>query len=228
MKLCRTPVALSEAFANFAEDSSYALVLLSEVPTHHNLSTIREAARLCDVVVAYTAFPIRQPKPLEHAGCDVLLHLPMQATPLEVVEVGGNTQTGLVQAMVATLPSIVLVNAVQLEQLAVVQAVVNTFPTLTSPRLWVTPETSLTDVEKHWHSIVRNVPVGRVGDCAQLITKITQTVEKQAAARGVRAAVCLGATGQQAQTLKETRWLSLLIATHTGEDVATVVPWPLK
>jgi hypothetical protein len=227
MKLYRTPAAFSSAFADFPEDASYALVILNEIPNHHDVSTIREAARLCDVVIAFSTVPVRVPEMLEKVGCDALLIFTEQETPVHIT--GTNTVPFIpfMQAVLAVLPSIVLVNSAQTPWLYGLKDLLNTFPTLFTPRLWVTPDMTLSEVEQHWLKVVMQTRLGKVESCGALMAALTQQLEQQMPVRGVSGLACLTAEGLVTDNLKKVKWLSLRVAT-AAEDVPITVPYPIK
>ncbi|MFZ2619793.1 MAG: hypothetical protein WAX89_02875 [Alphaproteobacteria bacterium] len=113
-------------------DTTFALMFLRTQPTAVDVALVREAAKICDrVVVAGYGFA---PHPvtlglLQKAGADALF-MPPQDTRLCTLEVAGNKEWDaslMLQALLAVLPNMVILEKPDLPQLRVLRNIQQTF-----------------------------------------------------------------------------------------------------
>jgi hypothetical protein len=120
-KVVRSRAALAESVARWQEartDTTWALVVVGEIPSAPQLQAVRQAARTCDRVAALV-LPAKPgeaaktlpelPALLRTAGCDVVWVPGAEKTPLLVVRAGHDgTVKLMLQALLAVLPSVIV------------------------------------------------------------------------------------------------------------------------
>lgn len=130
MQIITDPAKVSAALEKFAADSSVALVFTEEAQVSvPELELMREAARLCDRVIVSAAVPIQKPDLLKNAAVDVLLQMPPSS--LVEIEVRKQPMTPKLQAILLTLPNLVLVRPGQVALKTQLEALLEWSPGLT-------------------------------------------------------------------------------------------------
>jgi hypothetical protein len=150
-------VALGETPA----DSSFGLVFLQEQLDVHSVVALRQAERMCDVCVAVNlhANTAHDPKILEKAGVSYFLHMQPEEKPKVTVssQVGGLNLTFILQAVLAVMPSAMVVPVTQVGLLRGLNNLLATFENLFVLMPSQTPHNMLATSQAKARSSVLNV-----------------------------------------------------------------------